>query len=248
MGEFVALSQSSILLPDFRVQGWCQRQLSLGHHQPSSVMPLSLHVLTKAKRSLLELRAQSPRICTHENIFKWGVHAGVVSDFKAASNFATDSAGVGHDVLPDSGGNGAGDVPNGGSNDNGGHGGNDDGSNEGESDYSKRKAGLSMSQKLTLGFAFLVGAGGVMGFLKSGSQKSLIAGGVSASLLYCVYTMLPTNPVLASSMGFVLSAGLLGVMGSRFMTSKKVFPAGIVSLVSLIMTGGYLHGIIRSVH
>jgi hypothetical protein len=40
-----------------------------------------------------------------------------------------------------------------------------------------------------------------MGYLKSGSQKSLLAGGLSASLLYYVYTQLPTRPVIASSIG-----------------------------------------------
>lgn len=40
-----------------------------------------------------------------------------------------------------------------------------------------------------------------MGYLKSGSQKSLLAGGVSAALLYYVYTELPTKPVLASFIG-----------------------------------------------
>lgn len=45
-----------------------------------------------------------------------------------------------------------------------------------------------------------------------------------------------------------ISAALLGVMGSRFKKSGKIFPAGVVSLVSLIMTGGYLHGIMRSLH
>ncbi|KAJ0086157.1 hypothetical protein Patl1_07091 [Pistacia atlantica] len=38
-----------------------------------------------------------------------------------------------------------------------------------------------------------------MGYLKSGSQKSLLAGGVSAWLLYYVYTELPTKPVLGST-------------------------------------------------
>jgi uncharacterized membrane protein (UPF0136 family) len=47
---------------------------------------------------------------------------------------------------------------------------------------------------------FLI-VGGVMGYLKSGSQKSLLAGGLSASLLYYVYTQLPTRPVIASSIG-----------------------------------------------
>lgn len=45
-----------------------------------------------------------------------------------------------------------------------------------------------------------------------------------------------------------LSAALLVVMGSRFKRSGKIFPAGVVSLVSLVMTGGYLHGILRSTH
>lgn len=40
-----------------------------------------------------------------------------------------------------------------------------------------------------------------MGFLKGGSQKSLLAGGLSASLLYYVYTELPARPVYASSVG-----------------------------------------------
>lgn len=40
-----------------------------------------------------------------------------------------------------------------------------------------------------------------MGYLKSGSQKSLMAGGLSAAVLYYVYTELPTKPVFASSIG-----------------------------------------------
>jgi len=43
--------------------------------------------------------------------------------------------------------------------------------------------------------------GGVMGYMKSGSQKSLAAGGASSLLLYYVYTQLPTNPAFASSLG-----------------------------------------------
>ncbi|KAE9602519.1 hypothetical protein Lal_00049862 [Lupinus albus] len=107
---------------------------------------------------------------------------------------------------------------------------------------------LSMSQKLTLGYAALLGVGGVIGYVKSSSQKSILAGGLSAAVLYYVSTELPVRPVLASSIGFGISAALLGVMGSRFKKSGKVFPAGVVSIVSLIMAGGYLHGIMRSLH
>uniref|UniRef100_A0A803NV11 Uncharacterized protein n=1 Tax=Cannabis sativa TaxID=3483 RepID=A0A803NV11_CANSA len=147
----------------------------------------------------------------------------VVSDPRSSNTFTVDSATKEVDIQLDTGG--------------------------GEShENSKKKMALSMSQKLTLGYAALVGVGGLMGYLKSGSQKSLLAGGISASLLYYVYTQLPTNPVFASSLGLGLSAALLVVMGSRFKRSGKIFPAGVVSIISFIMTGGYLHGILRSAH
>ncbi|XP_045813282.1 protein FATTY ACID EXPORT 2, chloroplastic-like [Trifolium pratense] len=132
----------------------------------------------------------------------------------------------------------------------GGEGGGDDSSKgeEGSDGGEKKEMGLSMSQKLTLGYAILVGVGGVMGYLKTGSQKSLLAGGLSSALLFYVFSELPGRPVLASSVGLGISATLLAVMGSRFKKSGKVFPAGVVSLVSLTMTGGYLHGIMRSLH
>lgn len=43
--------------------------------------------------------------------------------------------------------------------------------------------------------------GGLMGYLKSGSQKSLLAGGLSAAVLLVVFSQLPTKPVLASTIG-----------------------------------------------
>ncbi|KEH32405.1 putative TMEM14 family protein [Medicago truncatula] len=154
-----------------------------------------------------------------------------------------DNTGGGGDIK----GNGD-DFSGGGGGGEGGGGGDDSGKGEEGSDGDKRNMALSMSQKLTLGYAILVGAGGVMGFLKSGSQKSLLAGGLSSALLFYVFTELPGRPVLASSVGLGISAALLVVMGSRFKKSGKVFPAGVVSLVSFIMTGGYLHGIMRSSH
>ncbi|KAL0908450.1 hypothetical protein M5K25_022945 [Dendrobium thyrsiflorum] len=107
---------------------------------------------------------------------------------------------------------------------------------------------MSMSQKLTLGYAALLGVGGVIGYMKRGSQKSLVAGIGSALLLYYVHTQLPISPAFASTLGLGLSAALTVVMGSRFKRSGKIFPAGVVSIVSLIMAGGYLHGFFRSFH
>ncbi|XP_039032686.1 protein FATTY ACID EXPORT 2, chloroplastic-like [Hibiscus syriacus] len=183
--------------------------------------------------------------------FKVSILAGVASSDSKAPTIVTNTFGSekgGIEIEVDTG-NGGGDKFD---HRSGGGGGGDDSGSKGEGEFSedggKRKMALSMSQKLTLGYAALVGVGGAMGYMKSGSQKSLAAGGLSAAVLYYVYTQLPTNPVFASSIGLGISAALLGVMGSRFKRSGKVFPAGVVSLVSLVMTGGYLHGMLRSLH
>ncbi|KAK0571208.1 hypothetical protein LWI29_012490 [Acer saccharum] len=176
----------------------------------------------------------------------------VVSSDSKSSTIISNTIDSGKDEIQIDfgGGGGGGGGENFGGGGGGGGGGDDqnDGGEESSEESGNKKKGMSMSQKLTLGYAALVGVGGLMGYLKSGSQKSLLAGGLSASLLFFVYTQLPTKPVLASSIGFGLSAALLGVMGSRFKNSGKIFPAGVVSLVSLVMTGGYLHGIMRSHH
>ncbi|TYK09986.1 protein FATTY ACID EXPORT 2 [Cucumis melo var. makuwa] len=178
--------------------------------------------------------------------FQSTIGGGISFDCKTVVSAirATDSKNEDIDIYPDTTGGDSSDKGIGGSGSGGGDGGrgdNDGNSGEGEeSNADSRKKALSMSQKLTLGYAALVGVGGLMGYLKGGSQKSLLAGGVSASLLLVVFKLLPDNPVLASSLGLGLSAALLVVMGSRFKNSGKIFPAGIVSLVSFIMTGASL--------
>lgn len=72
----------------------------------------------------------------------------------------------------------------------------------------------------------------------------------SGHLLLCL-AVLPTWILRLTLFWFRvpgISAALLSVMGSRFKKSGKIFPAGVVSLVSLVMVGGYFHGILRSSH
>ncbi|XP_042031976.1 protein FATTY ACID EXPORT 2, chloroplastic-like [Salvia splendens] len=231
MGELLAFSQSTLLL------------------LPRSPLCSSRnhHLFTCFSRSSLSVTTPITHLSNGgRNQCSWRTVVGVVSDSKVPTTFTVDSAGEGVDILPDSGDS----IGGGGGSGGGGGGGNDgdngDGQNEDQSH--EKKGGMSMSQKLTLGYAALVGFGGAMGYLKGGSQKSLIAGGVSASVLLFVYAMLPSNPFLASSVGLLLSASLLGVMGLRFKKSGKIFPTGVVSFVSLVMTGGYFHGILRGLH
>ncbi|WVZ23400.1 hypothetical protein V8G54_001944, partial [Vigna mungo] len=109
------------------------------------------------------------------------------------------------------------DHTGGGSDANGNSNGPDNSKGEEGSGSDKRKMALLMSQKFTLVYVALVRGTSfslsrdvyttmflwclAMGFLKSGNQNSLLAGGLSASLLYYVYTELPGRLVFASSMG-----------------------------------------------
>ncbi|KAG8383425.1 hypothetical protein BUALT_Bualt04G0011500 [Buddleja alternifolia] len=224
--ELMSFSQSScLLLPQFQLRTSRGRQLPNGQNR-------TLFAVTSAMCVSSTRLAMFPTSFPEQKQHSWMARASVISDSKVPTTFTVDSAGEGIDIPPDSGGSddnfgGRGRGGGGG----GGGGGGDHDNSEGGSDESEdrsggsEKKGMSMSQKLTLGYAALVGIGGVMGYVKGGSQKSLIAGGLSASLLYYVYTLLPSNPVLASSLGLGLSAALLGVMGSRFKKSGKIFPA-----------------------
>ncbi|XP_047981591.1 protein FATTY ACID EXPORT 2, chloroplastic-like isoform X1 [Salvia hispanica] len=242
MGELLAFSQSALLLlPTSPLRS------SRKHPLLTSCSRSSLSVTTPVAH-LSKKHSVFPTSRCGQNQCSWRTVAGLVSDSKVPTTFTVDSAGEGIDILPDSGGS---DDSIGGAGGNGGGGGGNDGNNGGggnEDESHEKRRGMSMSQKLTLGYAALVGIGGAMGYLKGGSQKSLIAGGVSASVLLFVYTMLPSNPFLASSVGLLLSASLLGVMGLRFKKSGKIFPTGVVTFVSLVMTGGYMHGILRGLH
>ncbi|XBI59343.1 protein FATTY ACID EXPORT 7 [Aegilops tauschii subsp. strangulata] len=193
-------------------------------------LALSPAPISASQSSLLFLRAPAPALLS----------------LRSASPGARLLAAVAS-KEPELGGGGSGGGDGAGSG-GGGGGGSDPqgGGDEGEDE--KMGEGLSMSQKLTLAYAALVGAGGVMGYMKSGSQKSLAAGGISALVLFFVHTQLPVRPVFASAIGLGISAALLSVMGSRFKKSGKIFPAGVVSLLSLVMVGGYAHGIMRSSH
>lgn len=242
MGEILTFSQSSLLQRSRHQLGssW-QMQLHVDRRQAFSVGAVALSfgpTRLKKVRTIGSLYLEDK--------------AGFFIDSKMPTTFPIVSTGTGSDILLDSGGSN--DNFNGGNGDGGGNGGNDNkdkggpGETDGHNSGDAKKVGMSMSQKLTLGYAALVGVGGAMGYIKGGSKKSLISGGLSALVLYIVYSILPTNPVLASSFGLGLSFSLLVVMGSRFKRSGKIFPAGVVSLVSLVMSGGYLHGILRSMH
>eukprot|EP00270_Netrium_digitus_P013436 TRINITY_DN4468_c0_g1_i2.p1 TRINITY_DN4468_c0_g1~~TRINITY_DN4468_c0_g1_i2.p1 ORF type:complete len:222 (-),score=47.94 TRINITY_DN4468_c0_g1_i2:383-1027(-) len=143
-------------------------------------------------------------------------------------------------------GNGAGGAGGeGGSGGEGGGGGPGDG---GEEDQSGNPKKLKTSQIITLVYAATVLAGGIIGFLKKRSKGSLASGLTASALLAVVFNLLATDPVKGSILGLGVSSLLLVAMGLRFSRSKRFLPAGAISLLSLVMTAGYVHGIARGLH
>ena len=93
----------------------------------------------------------------------------------------------------------------------------------------------------TLGYALAVAAGGIAGYAKAGSVASLAAGltfgGIAALGGYLVSIDQPFGHVLV-----VGTAGVLTfVMGKRYMNSGKIFPAGVVTLLSVLMLARFAY-------
>lgn len=83
-------------------------------------------------------------------------------------------------------------------------------------------------------YAALLGAGGVMGFVKAGSRPSLIAGLASAGVALALLGLSIGRGRLAFSLGAVLALTLLTMFAARFARGRKFMPSGLMTLVSLV--------------
>lgn len=95
--------------------------------------------------------------------------------------------------------------------------------------------------EITKNFYFIFGAltilGGAMGFVKAGSKASLIAGGVSGVLLLAAGYLLATGKVQP---GLILGLVVSSVLEMRFLPAffktRKLMPAGMMTVLSMIGT------------
>ncbi len=83
-------------------------------------------------------------------------------------------------------------------------------------------------------FGALTIAGGVMGYLKAGSNASLIAGGVSGLLLLVSGYLVASGKVQAGLiLGIVISVALAGRFVPAFLNTHKFMPAGMMAVLSV---------------
>ncbi|XP_075227592.1 transmembrane protein 14C [Lycorma delicatula] len=89
---------------------------------------------------------------------------------------------------------------------------------------------------ISFAYAASVAAGGILGYVKAGSMPSLGAGLFFGGLLgFGAYqtSVNPNNYYLLLG----TSAALGGLMGVRFYNSGKFMPAGLITILSVLMVG-----------
>lgn len=90
--------------------------------------------------------------------------------------------------------------------------------------------------QITLGvYAVLLGAGGVLGFIKAGSRPSLVAGLASAVVAVVCLVLSALGSPVGLWLGVALALALTGLFSYRFSKSRKVMPSGVMAIVSLVV-------------
>ncbi len=88
--------------------------------------------------------------------------------------------------------------------------------------------------------AVLLGAGGIIGFVKAKSKPSLIAGVTSAILLLICFVGSFVAPTTAELGAFVISDLLVTVFAIRMSKTKKFMPSGMLMIICLVAGIYYL--------
>ncbi|MFB2936344.1 TMEM14 family protein [Aerosakkonemataceae cyanobacterium BLCC-F154] len=93
-----------------------------------------------------------------------------------------------------------------------------------------------------LGYALVVGVGGVFGYLKAKSTKSLLAGLISGLILLVAWFVAIKTPIAGLGVATLMAAVLLVVFITRFFRTRKFMPAGMMMLLNLVAMMVFLAG------
>lgn len=86
----------------------------------------------------------------------------------------------------------------------------------------------ALAHNLTVVYAAIMGAGGIFAFIKTSSKPSLIFGVLSTALLAYAYKQRSIEYALGTA------CCLSMVFYARFVKTKKMMPAGMLGIVSLV--------------
>ena len=94
---------------------------------------------------------------------------------------------------------------------------------------------MKLVQKVLLVFALLLVIGGIVGYVKSDSVASLIAGGVSGVAILLSCWLYGSRPLVGFGLGLIVSLALLGRFGSEAVKKGLVmWPGGVVIFFSVV--------------
>ena len=91
-------------------------------------------------------------------------------------------------------------------------------------------------------YALVVAAGGVVGYIKAKSQKSLIAGLLSGTALLVAWFFEMKTPTVGLAIASAMAAVLLLIFITRFVSTRKFMPAGMMMFLNLAATIFFLLG------
>ena len=84
-------------------------------------------------------------------------------------------------------------------------------------------------------YGALLIVGGMMGYVKSKSRVSLFAGAISGGLCVGATWLSVDQPSQGFTIGSLVAFLLAGVFINRFAKTRKVMPAGVVLVLSLVV-------------
>ena len=94
---------------------------------------------------------------------------------------------------------------------------------------------MKVTATIVFAYGLLIALGGIMGFIKGGSQPSLISGSVFGVALLMSAYFISKGKIIAQYTALALTFLLYGIFTYRFAKTLHFFPAGFLSLASLVV-------------